>query len=76
MKGCREARNTSSIDNIQLIHYCFVTYRKKLKEAGFIDKEFLYKKITTKMFMQIVVSQQISQKMHAVKQHEDLTALN
>ena len=62
MEGFREARNTSSSDNIQLIHYCFVTYRKKHKEAGFIDKELLYKKINKKdVYVDCGVTRDISE---------------
>ena len=38
----------SSSDNFQLAHTGFVTYRKKLEECEFVNKEFLHKKINNK----------------------------
>ena len=72
MEGFREARNTSSSDNMQVIHYCFATYKKKLKEADFVKKEFLYKKINNK---DVYVDCGATECMQ-LSNMKDLTALN
>ena len=48
MEGLNDTRTAISSKNIQLLQSYIATCRKKLEEVVFVEKEFLYKKISKK----------------------------
>ena len=46
MEGLNDIRTAISSENIQLLQSYIATYRKKIEEVVFVEKEFLYKKIS------------------------------
>ena len=48
MKGLNDIGTAISSENVQLLQSYIATYRKKLEEVAFVEKEFLYKKISKK----------------------------
>ena len=74
MEGLNEIRTAISRENIQLLQNYIATYRKKLEEEVFFEKEFLYKKISKKdVYVDYGATADVPQ--DAVKQYGDLTAL-
>ena len=70
MEGLNDVRTAISSENIQLPQ----TYRKKLEEVVFVEKEFLYKMISKKdVYVDYGATAVIPQV--AVKQYGDLRAL-
>ena len=69
-----DIRTAISSENIQLLQSYIAPYRKKLEEVVFVEKQFLYKKISKKdVYVNYSATAVIPQV--AVKQNGDLTAL-
>ena len=62
MEGLNEIRTAISSENIQLLQSYIATYRKKLEEVVFVEEEFMYKNISKKVFMWIMVPRLLSHK--------------
>ena len=76
MEGLNDIRAAISSENVQLLQSYIATYRKKFDEVVFVEKEFMYKKISKiDVYVKYGATADIPQPQVAVKQYGDLTAL-